>query len=45
MAAVGVLVLGAGVYLMYYAIRSGTTHPIAHVLTALPKAAKAGTGG
>ncbi len=35
MAAVGVIVAGVGVYLMYYAVRKSTNHPILHAQTAL----------
>lgn len=30
MSAVGVLIMGAGVYLMYYAVRHTQNHPILH---------------
>ena len=45
MKVVGVLALGAGAYLMYYAIRNQTTHPLGHVKTALANAGKAPPGG
>lgn len=35
MKAVGVILLGAGAYLAYYAVKNEGTHPVQHVKTAL----------
>ena len=45
MSAVGVLIMGAGAYLMYYAVRHKSNHPIAHAKTALKSVTGGTTGG
>lgn len=40
MKVVGVLLAGAGAYLMYYAVRNTTPHPVSHAKTSLGKLAK-----